>query len=245
MIRVGVAGWCKAQAEVIDGVNLLEVQRTFYQPPQPETARRWRDKAPKRFTFTVKTWQLVTHPASSPTYSRTSRELDEDEKPKAGYVQDTDVVEEGWEATVEIARILDAPLAVLQLPPSFDPTEANREKLVDFAVSRAADVDLAVEVRGSWEPEHVREVTEDAHVVHATDPFAMPSQTPEKLYLRLHGRPADERNYNYTYTDEDLEELLDRVADAQDAWVVFNNHTMFDDAQRFRRRAREAGLDAV
>lgn len=243
-VRVGVAGWCRAQDEVVEGVNLLEVQKTFYQPPKPSTAKRWRDKAPDVFRFTVKAWQLVTHPASSPTYNRTTRELSEDQRPQAGYFQDTDVVREGWEATVEIAELLGADLALLQCPPSFDPTDEHRDALARFVEEAKADLQLALEVRDSWKAGEVADVVDELGIAHATDPFAMPCQTPESAYFRLHGRPAEERSYGYTYTEVDLEELLATVAGTEEAWVVFNNHSMFEDAQRFRKRAQEAGLDA-
>lgn len=45
--------------------------------------------------------------------------------------------------------------------------------------------------------------------------------------------------------DEDLDELVDVCRGTDEAWVLFNNHSMFEDAHRFRERARDDGLEVV
>ncbi|HHF59326.1 MAG TPA: DUF72 domain-containing protein, partial [Thermoplasmatales archaeon] len=56
-------------------------------------------------------------------------------------------------------------------------------------------------------------------------------------YLRLHGSPPGARMYNYRYTDEDLQVLLDIVREmrVRESYILFNNIYMFDDALRFRK----------
>jgi uncharacterized protein YecE (DUF72 family) len=52
-----------------------------------------------------------------------------------------------------------------------------------------------------------------------------------------------EVNYRYKYTDEDLLKLLaivKRYAESQDAYVLFNNVYMFDDALRFKSMLEQA-----
>jgi hypothetical protein len=63
----------------------VEVQQTFYQPPQISTLKRWRQDSPADFEFTLKAWQLITHEARSPTYRRLRKELSETEKDEAGF----------------------------------------------------------------------------------------------------------------------------------------------------------------
>jgi len=48
--------------------RLVEVHQTLYKMPKLETALRWRKQAPSDLEFTIKAWQLITHPATSPTY---------------------------------------------------------------------------------------------------------------------------------------------------------------------------------
>lgn len=39
---------------MLDAHRLMEVQRTFYKPPQVATTQRWGDKAPDGCTFALK-----------------------------------------------------------------------------------------------------------------------------------------------------------------------------------------------
>jgi len=40
----------------------------FYQPPQPETLRNWRDDMPADFAFILEAWQLLLHPYHPMTF---------------------------------------------------------------------------------------------------------------------------------------------------------------------------------
>lgn len=60
-LHVGTCGFAEAQDDLFRDFSILEVQKTFYQPPKVETAQRWRRKAPSDFVFTMKAWQLITH----------------------------------------------------------------------------------------------------------------------------------------------------------------------------------------
>lgn len=244
-LHVGVCGWCRAQDEVLDAQRVLEDQRTFYRPPQVETAERWRSKAPEGFAFTVKAWQLITHPPSSPTYRKADLDLDDVDASKLGALQPTEPVADAWEQTREIFDALEAAYAVLQCPPSFGPNEDHVEQLRSF-VDEVADRPLAWEPRGDWagEPDRIADLCEELDLVHATDPFVVEPQT-DVRYLRLHGSPPGDRRYYYTYTDGDLDRILGWCEGAGEAWVLFNNRTMFEDAVRFRERAAERGWEGA
>ncbi|HUW19226.1 MAG TPA: DUF72 domain-containing protein [Sedimentisphaerales bacterium] len=43
--KVGCCGFPVARPEYFEQFSLVEIQQTFYQPPQPDTAKRWRDQA--------------------------------------------------------------------------------------------------------------------------------------------------------------------------------------------------------
>lgn len=47
--------------------ELLEVNRTFYDLPRTSTCEKWRRRAAGDFTFTLKAWQALIHPISSPS----------------------------------------------------------------------------------------------------------------------------------------------------------------------------------
>ena len=69
-VKVGLCGFSMAMPAYPRHFPIVEVQQTFYQPPAPNTLRRWRELMPPGFEFTVKAWQLVTHAATSSTYRR-------------------------------------------------------------------------------------------------------------------------------------------------------------------------------
>jgi len=233
VIHVGCCGFPKARSIYFRTFRVVEVQQTFYDPPRPETLRRWRAEAGPAFVFTMKAWQLVTHPASSPTYRRLRRPLPPEERAGAGGFQPTPVVERGWAATVAAAEALGARIVLLQCPASFTPTPAHLRNLEGF-LERIGEVPfrIAWEPRGDWPEETVRRICERYGLIHAVDPLVRPPVTEGIAYFRLHGRTG----YAYRYTDADLEALWARCQGFQEVFVLFNNVSMWEDALRFRRR---------
>ena len=86
-------------------------------------------------------------------------------------------------------------------------------------------------------------VCDELDLVHVVDPFAARTVTPAFCYFRLHGR----KGWRHVYEDEELEELLEMLAGAQWAYVLFNNLRMIEDAARFqellRRRQDDKAVD--
>lgn len=235
-IRVGVCGFAESQAGVFADFDVLEVQKTFYQPPRPGTAARWRERAPAGFEFTLKAWQLVTHEHGSPTYRRLTERLSERDLTRAGGFRWNAVTRMAWERTREIAALLDAPAIVLQTPARFRPTAANLGRMRRFfeAIERDGRR-LVFEPRGdAWDDRLVRQVIESLDLVHGVDPFLRRPLGRGMRYFRLHGRPA--YHYRYRYTDEDLDTLATRINRAWPHYILFNNDRMADDARRFRAR---------
>lgn len=233
-IRVGTCGFRAAHEETFATFDALEVQKTFYQPPQLSTAQRWRSEAPDSFRFTVKAWQLITHEASSPTYRRLSEDLTDAEKEQVGSFRTNEVTLRGWRTTREIAEALDADGVLFQTPKSFEANATNRERLSRF-VSEIdhGELDLYFEPRGeSWTEEVLEPLLDELDLIHAVDPFIRdPLGSSGPGYFRLHGRPA--YAYSYEYTDEDLDELLEYLPANRPGFVFFNNAAMTDDARRF------------
>src|SRR5215211_4148447 len=122
-VKVGCCGFRMAMAEYVAHFQVVEVQQTFYQPPQVQTLERWRAEAPKDFEFTLKAWMLITHEARSPTYRRLKRELTEEEREQCGSFRPTPMVREAWDVTLACARALKARRVLFQCPASFRPTK--------------------------------------------------------------------------------------------------------------------------
>jgi uncharacterized protein YecE (DUF72 family) len=221
-----------AMAEYTARFPVVEVQQTFYQPPQVSTLERWRAEAPPSFEFTLKAWMLITHEARSPTYRRLKRELSEEERAECGSFRATQIVREAWEVSLACAKALAAHRILFQCPASFKPTLENVKRLREFftAIRRMPELELLWEPRGGWPDELVRELCRELDLTHVVDPFATRTVTPEKIYYRLHGRTG----FRYVYEDEELEELYAMLPRAGTSYVFFNNVRMREDAARFQ-----------
>ncbi|WP_245693469.1 DUF72 domain-containing protein [Deferrisoma camini] len=218
-----------ARARYWERFRAVEVQQTFYRPPRIATLERWRAEAPAEAVFALKAWQVVTHPATSPTYRRLARPVAPDRRDRYGFFQPTEEVAGGWNVTREAALALGAVAVLFQCPASFRPTPENVENLRRFFRGIGPQPFLlAWEPRGPWPRELVGELCQDLGLVHAVDPFGADPTTPDPVYLRLHGRGG----YRYRYSDGELRELATRLR-GRTGFVFFNNDHMWEDARRF------------
>jgi len=212
---------------------VVEVQQTFYQPPAASVIQRWRAQMPGSFEFTVKAWMLITHLGKSPTYRRLRRPLTPRESAEAGAFQDTAIVEEGWRASLDAARILRANKILFQTPASFLPTPENLANMRRFFVriERPPGTRLLFEPRGkAWTSEIMRPLIAELDVVHVVDPFVGPTTSTDLTYYRLHGITGA----RHVYSLDELRKLVAMVPRDRDAYVMFNNMPRVGDAERFK-----------
>jgi len=230
-IKIGCCGFPLPQAEYLRLFNLVEIQRTFYQLPRLETAERWRRGFPAGFEFTLKAWQLITHPPNSPTYRRLGKAADPDKFERCGSFCPSREVFDAWQRTSEFALRLEARLVIFQCPASFRPGVENINNMREFfrRIERHG-LQLVWEPRGPWPDDLVRGLCQELGLIHCVDPFKGPPAYGDFLYFRLHGVGG----YRYRYTDEDLARLKE-FASGKSGYVLFNNIWMKDDALRFKR----------
>jgi uncharacterized protein YecE (DUF72 family) len=229
-LKVGTCGFGLAKVAYARVFSCVEIQHTFYQPPQIKTLERWRREVPANFEFTLKAWQLITHDARSPTYRRLKRKLSQSEKQEAGYFRTTAIVKEAWEKTLLAAKALEAKTVLFQCPASFTPIEENVANMEKFFCSiDRNDLNLCWEPRGNWDEEVVRSLCARLGLWHVVDPFVGKTETPDNCYFRLHGR----NGWRYQYETGELEDLADTVLKRKTSYVFFNNSRMIDDALRF------------
>jgi uncharacterized protein YecE (DUF72 family) len=230
-INVGCCGFRSSRESYYSFLDTVEVQHTFYQPPQIPTLQKWREEAPSDFVFSVKAWQLITHQSTSPTYRRLKRELTATEKDRAGAFQSSRIVKEAWDVTRACAAALRAPAVLFQCPASFQPTGTNLENLRRFFTrAKRGGLTFCFEPRGGWPREVVRELCEELDLWHVVDPFKERTTTPLNCYFRLHGRGG----WRYSYEEAELEELLYMLPEDHTSYVFFNNREMLTDAVRFK-----------
>ncbi len=229
-VLTGCCGWCEAHARYYREFPIIEIQQTFYDPPPPALAEKWRREAPAGFRFTIKAWQLITHTASSPTWRKLKSPPAPETRAAYGSFRPAPEVRAAFGRTMDFARALAASAIVFQCPASFTASDENIANLRRFF--RAADrggIPFVWEPRGDWPPDVVAGLCRELDLVHAVDPFTTAPVDGRFRYFRLHGRGS----YRYRYSDEDLHRLRAMVQ-GRDACVLFNNTAMRDDARRFQ-----------
>lgn len=221
-----------------------ELNRTFYELPRVETARRWRREAMEDFEFALKAWQAVTHPWSSPTWNDHRDDVPGNRTDDVGYCQPTEMVREAWERTRARANALGASVVVVQTPPSFDRTDEHEANLRELLGDVDRDgFDVAWEPRGDWpdHPDRIRSVCEDLNLVHVVDLFRRdPLSDHTVVYARLHGRNEAPYDYDYDYSDRELDDLAGKLGDLagshERVYCMFNNYEMYPNARALQER---------
>jgi uncharacterized protein YecE (DUF72 family) len=229
--KVGCCGFPLAKGEYFRRFPAVEVQTTFYQPPRVATLERWRKTAPDDFEFTLKSWQLITHEATSPTYRRLKTKLSPEELLQCGSFQETSIVKRAWETTRACAQALAASRVLFQCPASFTPTTQHLTQMRNFfSIIQRNGLELLWEPRGNWPESLIASLCKELRLVHVVDPFLARTVTPESIYFRLHGG----KGFAHVYSRAELERLRDIISSGTTAYVMFNNVNMLDDATRFQ-----------
>ena len=213
---------------------VVEVQSTFYEPPRDATMQKWLATTGPGLEYTMKVWQLVTHPASSPTYRRMKRKLAEHDAP--GFFRDSPSVEEGWRRSTECAAILSATAMLFQCPASFTPAPENIQRIRRFfeRIERP-NARLLWEPRGPlWiaQRQLALALCKDLQLVHVVDPFVSPPDPHHSVYWRLHGPGSSRASYDQAKLNR-LHRILLDSGSSETAYVLFNNLPRVDDAKRF------------
>lgn len=235
-VNIGTSGFRINKVEYAQLLSCVEIQQTFYQPPQISTLERWREDVPADFEFVLKAWQLITHEAKSPTYRRLKKALSETETEEAGYFKSTAIVREAWEVTLACAKALRARTILFQCPASFKQNRENISNLEKFfsGINRGK-LNFCWEPRGNWDARTVKSICDELGLWHVVDPFTGKTTTPGKSYFRLHGR----NGWRYKYEEGELEELAAMLPRTKSCYVFFNNIHMTEDALRFQEIIKE------
>jgi len=230
-VKIGCCGFPVSRAKYFDTFDIVELQQTFYQPPEVSTAIKWREESPEGFEYTLKAWQLITHEPKSPTYKRLKMKIPSSKEKNYGSFKPTDEVLQAWERTREIADILNARIIVFQCPASFKPTDENKRNLKKFFSSiKRENLIFAWEPRGKWDEKEIEPLCRELSLIHVVDPFVSRTVYGRIRYYRLHGIGG----YRYKYTIEDLQKLSGLYDKKMDVYFMFNNLSMYEDALEFK-----------
>jgi uncharacterized protein YecE (DUF72 family) len=214
--------------------DTVEVNSTFYGQPRSEVSRKWADRTPKGFEFSVKLYQKFTHPEML----KGSGGLD------PFSVADLDEFRGGIDPLAATGK-LGALLA--QFPASFKDAPSSRDRLAHL-LRAFRGYRVAVELRHrSWSDrigETLALLNEFAAAwVQIDEPKFRFSIRQNYLpnvesfyYMRLHGRNVEkwwrhekaEDRYDYLYSASELKEFSETAAAARTLvkklYLYTNNH---------------------
>ncbi len=231
-VQVGCTSTGRRRDVYFSRFSTLEYGQSFIFPPKASVLTKLRTQAPDGFSFFVRAWQCITHPADSPTYERLPHEIKGDPLGFGGF-QLSPEVDNAWRNTLRAARRLGAAGVVFSTPASFTPTANNRQNMSAFFERIAADVSEAAltlvwEPAGLWSLPEVEALASDLGLIPCWDPLAREVfPVGEQAYLRVTslGRPV-------APSISELSWLADGLRQYAAATCIFDMPSMFSDAQR-------------
>ncbi|MBT3362086.1 MAG: DUF72 domain-containing protein [Chloroflexi bacterium] len=212
--------------------NTVEVNSSFYRPPNPAYVYNWAKRAPSNFLFAVKLWQKFTHPKMFMDATGQEAIISQD---------DVDVFKQSISPLMEYGKL---GVLLAQFPPSF--TNSDEGKQILSGLMKAFDgYSLSVELRHrSWsDDKETASLLKENNVswVQIDEPKFKTSVAEELpitsniAYFRFHGRNKEnwwtgnaETRYKYLYNQEEIEELAGRIeanaGKSELMFAYFNNH---------------------
>jgi uncharacterized protein YecE (DUF72 family) len=212
--------------------NTVEINSSFYRPPDPGYVYNWAKRVPAGFLFTVKLWQKFTHPKMYLEATGEDAVISQ---------QDVDIFNKSLEPLVK-SRKLGALLA--QFPPSFK-NDSYGQQIIGALARTFGQYPLAMELRHrSWSDDPGTEkLLRELNIawVQVDEPKFSTSaaqevpRTADMAYFRFHGRNAAEwwtgdsaTRYRYLYSPDEISQLAERVKKAavhsRLLFAFFNNH---------------------
>lgn len=212
--------------------DTVEINSSFYRPPNPGYVYNWARRVPEGFLFTVKLWQKFTHP-----------KMYEEATGEAAVISQKDV--DQFKRSIEpLARYGKLGALLAQFPPSFK-NDGFGQQILGAVIKTFNEHRLAVELRHrSWsDDENTARFLRENNVtwVQIDEPKFQSSIagevpiTADVAYFRFHGRNAEmwwkgnsETRYKYLYSGDEINELVEKVEVASEqtnlTFALFNNH---------------------
>jgi uncharacterized protein YecE (DUF72 family) len=230
---------------------LVEVDSTYYTPPNERNSELWAQRTPPGFLFNIKAYGLLTqHPVRPASLYKDLRPAGETKKNLYAKDLDDKTVDEVWQ------RFLSAldPLheagklgsVLFQFPQWFPIGTRNKEYILE-SKERCWPMRIAVEFRNrTWMSEENREetleflrdyqvpyVSVDMPQGHASSIPPIAAATSDLAVVRFHGRTDTwaskdiHERFGYLYSRDELAEwvpkIRDLAANAEQVHVLMNN----------------------
>ncbi len=212
--------------------NTVELNSSFYRPPNPGYVYNWARRTPPGFLFAVKLWQKFTHPKMFKDATGEEAAISQ---------QDVDIFNRSLEPLAGSGK-LGALLA--QFPPSFKNDDYSRQ-ILEALAKTFGEYPLAVELRHrSWsDDENTARLLRENNIawVQIDEPKFSSSVaaevpvTADMVYCRFHGRNAkdwwtgnSETRYRYLYSPDEIAGLAEKLkasaGEVKTLFAFFNNH---------------------
>lgn len=183
--------------------NTLEMNMTYYKFPRLETLRRWHERAPQGFSFTVKAPRHITH------FKK---------------FRDTRQMVDDFNGTVREGLAEKLGCVLFQFPSNFG-YESERLGRITAMLDKSLQNVLEFRHQSWWNPEVYEDLTKAGVSFCGMSHPALPDSvvgTTDMLYYRLHGVP---RLYSSLYESQKLEQVAHAMQNQsrRTAFVYFNN----------------------
>jgi uncharacterized protein YecE (DUF72 family) len=212
MITIGCAGFPVPATRYFKEFLFVEVQETHLAQPGTGTIRRWRREAPAGFAFAL----------------LAPRDIGQE-----GF-REGKVTESALKNLSEVAKDLEAQVAVFVAPVDFTASRSNKAAVKEFLASVKKKFKRIVwEPPPNWDADDAEQLASESGATAARDPLAHGTTRAAFAYYRLPG-PAGHKS---RYEDPAIEKLADIAGAAHNehAVYVFTNVDMFADAKRLKK----------
>ncbi|MFH0899093.1 MAG: DUF72 domain-containing protein [Pseudomonadota bacterium] len=220
-------------------LQLLEIGATTTRPPRPSVLEKWRNEAPPHAIFTMNAWRILTDEPTTEDMKRLAvSPADPADHP--GLLRVNQAAHLAWTQVHAAAKALAAEAIVFRTPPSFFPTQSNRERLRRFFTELvvAPDTVIVWEPQGMWEVEVAARLATDLGLVLAYDPLQLEEPAPviASAYLRIRGMGL----HRGRLTDQRFDKILTAASQHSQVWIVLATAERYRDAVRLRELLQES-----
>ncbi len=234
---IGIADYPRDHRQVHELLSLVELRVGHFAPPTERVLRRWAREAAesgREIAHVWVAWQGFTHLAREIRKGLGVELAPGETAAHLGHFADTAENRRVWAEVVEQAQAAGAGMIMLETPASFTPSAANRARLENFVRSWSSlpeGMRLAWHPAGFWEREVTIEIADACGLLLVVDPLVdetEPMPTGPKAYFQMLGR----HGLMDSYSDDDLEALVERAEGYEQVYVSFRTHDAVRDASR-------------
>ena len=217
--------------------SAIEYRVGLFSPPKARVLKDWAAAAAdskNNMRSIWVAWQAFTHRPADIKKGFGLKLLPGESAANLGHFLKTDENLRVWTRIKEQAVNVGASRILLETPAAFTPSDANKRSLECFAKDWAdlpENMRLVWHPAGFWEREEAALVAQNLGILLAIDPLVderedLPDSS--EAYFQMLGR----HGLLDSYSDDDLERILDMAARFDDVTVVFRTCDSLGDARR-------------